>query len=65
MTKDTTLYCRITNDLKEQLDREARLRGESASLIVREALREYFAAKTGSSETSAMQERPAKQKRAA
>ena len=55
MTKNTTLYCRMTEDLKEQVEREAALRGESASVIVREALREYFEAKA----TAALKERPA------
>jgi hypothetical protein len=55
MTKNTTLYCRMTEDLKEQVEREAALRGESASVIVREALREYFEAK----EKPALNERPA------
>lgn len=55
MTKNTTLYCRMTEDLKEQVEREATLRGESASVIVREALREYFEAK----ETPALNEQPA------
>jgi predicted DNA-binding protein len=44
-SKDETLYCRMTSDLKERVESAARLRGESASVIVREALREYFEAK--------------------
>jgi len=40
--KDETLYCRMTPAMKRQLDQEAERRGESASSVVREALREYF-----------------------
>jgi hypothetical protein len=40
--KDETLYCRMTPAMKRQLDQEAERRGESASYVVREALREYF-----------------------
>lgn len=44
-TKEETLYCRMTADMKARVETEARLRGESSSVIVREALREYFEAK--------------------
>jgi len=67
-SKDTTLYCRVGADMKDKIEREARLRGESASVIIREALREYFEGdeKTFNSlETSRMDERLAKPKRAA
>ncbi|MBM3729123.1 MAG: ribbon-helix-helix protein, CopG family [Acidobacteria bacterium] len=43
--KTETLYCRLSSELKNRVEREARLRGESASVVVREALREYFDAK--------------------
>lgn len=61
--KEQTLYCRISADMKERVEREGRLRGESASVIVREALREYFDAKAAA---QTVQETPlAKAKRAA
>ena len=44
--KDETLYCRMTPAMKRQLDQEAERRGESASSVVREALREYFERRT-------------------
>lgn len=44
--KDETLYCRMTPAMKRQLDQEATRRGESASSVVREALREYFERRT-------------------
>lgn len=44
--KDETLYCRMTPAMKQQLDQEATRRGESASSVVREALREYFERRT-------------------
>ncbi len=40
--KDETIYIRIGGDLRARLDRESGLRGEALSVIVREALREYF-----------------------
>lgn len=42
MSKDETIYIRIGSELRKQLDKEARQRGEALSVIVRQALREYF-----------------------
>jgi len=43
--KEETLYCRMSSEMKARVETEAKRRGESASVIVREALREYFEAK--------------------
>lgn len=40
--KGVTLYCRMTVELRAKVQREAESRGESASMVVREAIREYF-----------------------
>ena len=42
--KDETLYCRLTPAMKARIETEASSRGESVSLIVREALEDYLAA---------------------
>jgi hypothetical protein len=47
MTKEETIYLRLTAELRRQLDAEAERRGEALSVIVREALREYFERKPG------------------
>lgn len=44
--KDETLYCRLDAALKARIEAEASTRGESASVVVREALREYFASRS-------------------
>lgn len=41
-TKDEKLFVRMPLALRQLIQQEARLRGESESVIVREALREYF-----------------------
>ncbi len=41
-TKADRLFVRLPESLREQIQREAGLRGESESVVVREALREYF-----------------------
>ena len=42
MKRDTELSIRIAKAMKARLAREANLRGESQSVIVRDALRQYF-----------------------
>ena len=42
MAKEEVVYCRVGAELKKQLEDEAARRGEAESVIVREALREYF-----------------------
>lgn len=46
MAKDAIIYCRVSKDLKQKVARAAAekgIGGESESVIVREALHEYFA----------------------
>lgn len=42
MSKDCTLYCRVSEDMRLRLKSEATRRGESESVIIREALRKYL-----------------------
>jgi len=56
--KDETLYCRMDAALKARIDTEAGRRGESASVIVREALRAYFALREPAPIASALRELP-------
>ena len=42
LTKDEKVFVRMPQALRDQIACEARLRGEAESVIVREALREYF-----------------------
>lgn len=52
--KDVTLYCRVTPDMKDRVEQAAAARGESVSVIVRDALRAYFPA-----EPATLRETPA------
>jgi hypothetical protein len=40
--KEVTLYVRVAREMRQALEREAAVRGESISVIAREAFREYF-----------------------
>lgn len=42
MSKTSTIYVRIPKALRDRIATEARLRGETASVIVRDALRAHF-----------------------
>jgi predicted DNA-binding protein len=55
VSKDETIYIRVGSELREKLDREARLRGEALSVIVRDAIREYFADKDLAGEIARVQ----------
>jgi hypothetical protein len=43
MSKEEAIRVRISADMRQQLDRIAELRGESVSVVIRDALREYLA----------------------
>jgi predicted transcriptional regulator len=45
VNKNETMFVRVTKEMKARIASEARLRSESESVIVREALREYFDSK--------------------
>ena len=40
--KEEMLRCRMSSEMKARVETEAKRRGESASVIVREALREWL-----------------------
>lgn len=46
MPKDVTLYVRVAETMSRDLELLAHERGESVSVIVREALREYITARS-------------------
>jgi len=52
--KSYTLYVRISSALKARLTREAERRNEAESVVIREALREYFESKGGASHAPAV-----------
>lgn len=57
MSKDCELSIRMSVELKDRITAEAEKRGESAAVIVREALRQYFASRQQSvSEVAALNE---------
>ena len=45
-SKDEKLFVRLSAELRERIQAEAKARDESESVIVREALREYFERKS-------------------
>lgn len=53
MKKQHTLYCRVSLEIKSQVSKAARKRGEKESVIVREALRQYLDRQVGFTETAA------------
>ena len=42
-SKEEIIYCRVTKEMKSKLDALAEIRGESYSILVREAIKIYLA----------------------
>ena len=49
MSKDEDIRARVTPEIREQLEAIAAARGESLSIIVREAVRQYLTAQAATS----------------
>ena len=46
MGKEAKIICRVSSKMKSQLEKEAKQREEAEAVIIREALSEYFAARS-------------------
>lgn len=53
MIKDEDIRARVTPEIREQLEAIAAARGESLSIIVREAIRQYLGAHQAAVDTAA------------
>ena len=54
MSKDEDIRARVTPEIRDQLEAIAAARGESLSIIVREAVRQYLAAQAAANAPSAV-----------